>query len=63
MNSLRKIRKSKKLTQGQLSKLTGILVPNISAYENSKLRMREDTIRRFAIALNVRTDKIMEEDK
>jgi len=69
MNSLKQIRKKKKLSQSQLSKLTrkkgrnAILVPNISAYENGRLRMREDTIRRFAEALGVRPGEIMGDKK
>jgi repressor LexA len=63
MNCLKQIRESKNLSQSQLAEMTGIKVPNISAYENGRLRMREDTIRRFAEALGVRPGEILGDKK
>ena len=59
MNALREIREKRKLSQKQLSAATGIVQSAISDYERGKKLMREDTIRRFAKALNVSPGKIM----
>ena len=59
MIPLKEIREAKKLTQRQLSEKTGIETSHISEYENGHKLMREDTIRRFAEALNVSPGEIM----
>lgn len=65
MSTLKNIRIAKSLSQSQLSAKTrkknrpAISVPAISAYENGRKRMREDTIRRFADALGVSSGEIL----
>jgi transcriptional regulator with XRE-family HTH domain len=59
MNALREIRLKAGIKQSELSDLTGIAQSAISDYERFKKNMMEDTIRRFAEALNVSPGEIL----
>ena len=47
---LRRIRSSRGLSQGQLSEIVGIAVPNLSAYENDRQLPSMDTLNRIVVA-------------
>jgi DNA-binding Xre family transcriptional regulator len=60
-NSIKKIRERRKLTQKQLSEITGIDQANLSQHESGKKMMREDTIRRLCDALECTPTQLMKE--
>lgn len=54
-----RIRKSKKLTQEQLARKIGITRSRLSKYEIDSIRLYDEMVTRFAIALEVSTDEIL----
>ena len=59
-NSIKIIRKSKKMTQKQLAELTGLKQNTISNHENGKRQLDETDIRRYAKALNVEPQQLFD---
>lgn len=57
-NSIKEIRKSKKMTQTELSKLTGFKQNTISNHENGKRQLDETDIRTYAAALGVEPQQL-----
>lgn len=57
-NSIKEIRKSKKMTQNQLSQLTGFKQNTISNHENGKRQLDETDIRIYAAALEVEPQQL-----
>lgn len=57
--NIERIRKQKGFTQIQLAENIGIAQALISKYENGNLQLSGEMIIRFAIALEVSTDKIL----
>ncbi|BAN93734.1 TPA: helix-turn-helix transcriptional regulator [Streptococcus pyogenes] len=62
-NSIKTIRKSKKLTQKDLAKLTGFKQNTISNHENGKRQLDELDIRKYAEALNVAPQDLFDSSK
>lgn len=58
-NRLSRLRKEKGLTQKELAEKMGVPWTLISDYERGKLRLHDAILKKFAIALNVSTDKIL----
>jgi len=56
---LARIRKERALTQAQLAEKIGIDKTLVSDYEREKIRMYDDLVLRFAIALGVSTDELL----
>lgn len=54
-----RIRKSKKLTQEQLARKIGITRSRLSKYEIDRIRLYDEMVTRFAIALEVSADEIL----
>jgi len=54
-----KYRKQRGLTQVQLAKKMGLTQALISSYESGRLRLHAELLARFALALNVSTDKLL----
>jgi transcriptional regulator with XRE-family HTH domain len=54
-----RIRKEKGLTQKQLAEKIGITRPRLSNYEIDRIRLFDEMVIRFAIALEVGTDEIL----
>ncbi|MGT2812929.1 XRE family transcriptional regulator [Streptococcus minor] len=59
-NSIKEIRKSKKMTQKQLSELTGFKQNTISNHENGNRQLDETDIRKYAKALNVKPQQLFD---
>ena len=57
-NSIKEIRKSKKMTQNELSLLTGFKQNTISNHENGKRQLDETDIRIYAAALEVEPQQL-----
>lgn len=57
-NSIKEIRKSKKMTQNELSQLTGFKQNTISNHENGKRQLDETDIRIYAAALEVEPQQL-----
>lgn len=57
---IKNIRKNKKMTQKDLSKLTGFSQNTISNHENGNRSLDEDDIRKYASALNVTPEYLFE---
>ena len=57
-NSIKEIRKSKKMTQNELSQLTGFKQNTISNHENGKRQLDETDIRIYAAALKVEPQQL-----
>lgn len=62
-NAIKSIRKSKKLTQKDLAKLTGFKQNTISNHENGKRQLDELDIRTYAKALNVTPQALFNSSK
>lgn len=58
-NRIKKLRKDKKLTQSQLSELTGITTSLISKYENGSKEVGLDNATRLAEALETSLDYLI----
>ncbi|NOY07939.1 MAG: helix-turn-helix transcriptional regulator [Spirochaetes bacterium] len=56
---LAKIRKTKGLTQKDLAEIIGIMRTRVADYELGRIRLYDEMIIRFAIALGVKTDEIL----
>ena len=56
---LARLRKERGYTQRELAERIGIIHSLISDYETSKLRLYDQMVSRFAIALEVSTDEIL----
>ncbi len=56
---IKKIRKSKKMTQDKLSELSGISPQHLSQIESAKTKLSLPTLINICNALNVTTDKIL----
>lgn len=56
---LSKIRKAKGLTQKDLAEKIGIMRTRVADYELGRIRLYDEMIIRFAIALGVKTDEIL----
>lgn len=54
-----KIRKKRGLTQLELAEKIGITRTALSAYESGRVRLYDEMIARFALALNVSTDILL----
>jgi transcriptional regulator with XRE-family HTH domain len=54
-----RIRKSRELTQEQLAKKIGITRSRLSKYEIDRIRLYDEMVARFAIALEVSADEIL----
>jgi transcriptional regulator with XRE-family HTH domain len=54
-----RIRKSKQLTQEQLAEKIGITRSRLSKYEIDNIRLYDEMVTRFAIALGVSSDEIL----
>lgn len=63
MNRIKEIREAKGKTQEWLSQQTGFHESTISDHENGKKLLREDSIRKYASALEVTADQIMGMEK
>ncbi|HEM3698903.1 TPA: helix-turn-helix transcriptional regulator [Streptococcus suis] len=59
-NSIKTIRKSKKMTQKQLAELTGFKQNTISNHENGNRQLDEADIRKYAEALQVSPQKLFD---
>jgi phage repressor protein C with HTH and peptisase S24 domain len=59
-NSIKEIRKSKKMTQNQLAELTGFKQNTISNHENGNRQLDETDIRKYAKALNVEPQQLFD---
>ena len=59
-NAIKEIRKSKKMTQQELSKLTGFKQNTISNHENGKRQLDEIDIRKYAGALQIEPQKLFD---
>ena len=57
---LARIRKERGFTQKELAEKTGLIQTLISDYERGKLRLNADMILRFATALEVSTDELLQ---
>jgi len=53
------LRKAKGLTQTELGKQLGLSQKQLTDYETGRVRMTDETIVRFALALNVSTDELL----
>lgn len=58
-SNLRALRTSKKMTQGELSKLADIELAQISRIEREATQPKLETIRKLAIALECSTDSLI----
>lgn len=56
---LAKIRKAKGLTQKDLADKIGIMRTRVTDYELGRMRLYDEMVIRFAIALGVKTDEIL----
>lgn len=54
-----KIRKKRGLTQLELARKIGITRTALSAYESGRVRLYDEMIARFALALNISTDILL----
>jgi len=54
-----RLRKERGFTQTELARRIGIIHHLVSDYENGKLRLYDEMVARFALALNVSTDEIL----
>jgi transcriptional regulator with XRE-family HTH domain len=54
-----RLRKERGLTQAELAEKIGIEKTLVSDYEREKIRMYDDLIIRFAVALNVSSDELL----
>lgn len=54
-----RIRKNRGLTQEQLATIIGIERSRLTAYEIGRLRLYDEMVARFALALNVSTDELL----
>lgn len=61
--SLKRIRKERGLTQGELSELTGIDRISITRYETGKITPGGKALRKLAMALDVSVDEIIGEEE
>ncbi|CQR24358.1 phage transcriptional repressor [Streptococcus varani] len=59
-NSIKEIRKSKKMTQKELAKLTGFKQNTISNHENGNRQLDEIDIRKYAKALKVKPQQLFD---
>ena len=59
-NAIKEIRKSKKMTQQELSELTGFKQNTISNHENGKRQLDEIDIRKYAEALQIEPQKLFD---
>ena len=59
-NSIKEIRKSKKMTQNQLAELTGFKQNTISNHENGNRQLDETDIRKYAKALDVEPQQLFD---
>ncbi|SQG24624.1 XRE family transcriptional regulator [Streptococcus pyogenes] len=59
-NSIKEIRKSKKMTQKELAKLTGFKQNTISNHENGNRRLDEVDIRKYAKALKIEPQQLFD---
>lgn len=57
---LARIRKERGLTQLEVAKRTGLIQTLISDYERGRLRLAADMIVRFAVALGISTDELLQ---
>jgi transcriptional regulator with XRE-family HTH domain len=57
---LARIRKERGYTQVELAQRTGLIQTLVSDYERGKLRLNADMILRFATALEVSTDELLQ---
>ena len=57
---LARIRRERGFTQRELADKTGLIQTLVSDYERGKLRLNADMILRFAIALEVSTDELLQ---
>lgn len=56
---LARYRKKRGLTQNELANKIGITRQGLSAYESGRVRLHDEMVIRFALALKVSTDKIL----
>jgi len=56
---LKKARKRKGLTQAELADLIGVTREAIAAYESGRVRLLDEIIVRFSVALNVSADELL----
>jgi transcriptional regulator with XRE-family HTH domain len=56
---LARMRKERGYTQTELARRIGIIHHLVSDYEKSQLRLYDEMVARFALALNVSTDEIL----
>jgi transcriptional regulator with XRE-family HTH domain len=54
-----RLRKERGFTQTELARRIGIIHHLVSDYENGKLRLYDEMVARFALALGVSTDEIL----
>ncbi|HEP1638465.1 TPA: helix-turn-helix domain-containing protein, partial [Streptococcus pyogenes] len=59
-NSIKEIRKSKKMTQKELAKLTGFKQNTISNHENGNRQLDEVDIRKYAKALKIEPQQLFD---
>lgn len=57
---LARIRKERGLTQKEVAERTGLIQTLVSDYERGRLRLAADMIVRFAVALGITTDELLQ---
>ena len=57
---LARIRKERGLTQKDVAERTGLIQTLVSDYERGRLRLAADMIVRFAVALGITTDELLQ---
>lgn len=63
MLNMKKIRKSRHMTQSELSRLTGASAPSLSLYENGKQQPDIDMLKKIADALCVSVDELLDHNQ
>lgn len=63
MLNMKKIRKSRHMTQSELSRLTGASAPSLSLYENGKQQPDLEMLKKIADALCVSTDELLDHNQ
>ena len=58
-NRIAKIRKKRGLTQKELAEKIGIDRTVVANYENNRIRLYDEMVARFSLALNVSSDEIL----
>lgn len=64
MKALRKIRKDKKLTQGDLARISGVAISTIYMFETDRIReLKQGCLKKLANAVGATVEEICEEYK